>query len=304
MIRPDQFPWFLWRLARNSLCAVPLTKRILFPSNRVAAQFGPSGGAYGWNLFCAHSERLQKAGFTGADSILEVGPGRNIGTSLLWYSITMGGGHSQVRVALWDVISNAHVDPDAWSDCAADLLGSQPKDVVLPREATMILERVAAGSLVPDISYHVCQYQQLVDRFRDHPFGLIYSHASLEHAWAIRNTWNALGALTADGGWHSHRIDLADHGRRDTNYIEMCEWPEWAYKLTMDRIPGAINRYRASDHIRSLKELGFDIITEEREIRPDLPVPRERLAEPFRSMDTVELKTSAIDIVARRPPMR
>ena len=94
---------------------------------------------------------------------------------------------------------------------------------MLPKGATAILQRIAAGSLVPDISYHVCQYYQLVDRYRGQPFGLIYSHASLEHAWAIRDTWIALAVLTADGGWHSHLIDLADHGRRDTNYIEMCE---------------------------------------------------------------------------------
>ena len=72
----------------------------------------------------------------------------------------------------------------------------------------------------------------------------------------------------------------------------------------MNRIPGAINRYRANDHIRSLKDLGFEIIIEEREIRPDLPVARQRLAEPFKHMDTIELKTTAIDIVARRQLMR
>jgi hypothetical protein len=303
MIRLDQLPWLLWRLARNSICAFPLTQKILFPSSKLAAQFGPGDGAYGWQVFCAHSERLRMAGFSGADSILEVGPGRNIGTSLLWYSIAMDGRHPRTRVALWDVISNVDVDADAWSDCADNLLRSQPRHVVHPSGATEILRRIAAGTLVPDISYHVCQYHQLVERYQGQPFGLIYSHASLEHAWAICETWNALAVLTADSGWHSHRIDLADHGRRDANYIEMCEWPEWAYKLTMNRIPGAINRYRANDHLRVLEDLGFEIITEGREIRPDLPVARERLAEPFKHMDTIELRTTAIDIVAKRRPV-
>src|ERR1019366_1929393 len=139
-----------------------------------------------------------------------------------------------------------------WSDCASSLLRSQPTHFVLPDGAKAILQRVAAGSLVPDISYHVCQSDQLVEQYRGQRFELIYSQASLEHAWAISDTWNALGVLTADDGWHSHRIDLADHGRRDSNYIEMCEWPQWAYHLTMNRIPGAINRYRAIDHIRAL----------------------------------------------------
>ncbi len=81
MIRSDQLPRFLWRLARNSICGFPLGKKILFPSSRLAAQFGPGDGAYGWTVFCAHFERLRKAGFPGAAGILEVGPERNIGTS-------------------------------------------------------------------------------------------------------------------------------------------------------------------------------------------------------------------------------
>jgi hypothetical protein len=76
MIRLDQLPWLLWRLARNSICAFSPTKNILFPSNKLAAQFGPSDGAYGWQVFCVHFERLRKARFSCADSILEVGPGR------------------------------------------------------------------------------------------------------------------------------------------------------------------------------------------------------------------------------------
>ena len=302
MIRLDQLPHLLWRSARNSICAFPSVKKILFPASKVAGQFGPSEGAYGWQVFWAHSERLREAGFSSADRILEVGPGRNIGTSLLWYSMAVCG--RRPSIALWDVIPNVDINANFWSVCAADLLRSQPKHVVLPEEAKATLQRIAAGGLAPDISYHVCQLDQLVERYRGEPFGLIYSHASLEHAWAISETWNALRVLTADGGWNSHRIDLADHGRRDTNYIEMCEWPEWAYQLTMNRVPGAINRYRANDHIRSLKELGFEIIIEKREIRPELPVARERLAAPFREMDAIELQTTAIDIVARRQLMR
>jgi hypothetical protein len=153
--------------------------------------------------------------------------------------------------------------------------------------------------LVPEITYTVCDSRQLIERYQYRPFELIYSHAALEHAWAIGDTWNALACLTADQGWHSHRIDLADHGRRDSNYIEMCEWPQWAYRITMNNIPGAINRYRAIDHIRSMKELGFEILAESREIQADLPVSRQRLAMPFKSMDALELKTTALNVVAR-----
>jgi hypothetical protein len=133
MIRLDQLPWLLWRLVRNSICAFPPTKKILFPSNKLSAQFGPSDGAYGRQVFCVHFERLRKAGFSCADSILEVGSGRNIGTSLLWYSMAMDGRHGSVRVALWDVISNVDIDADAWSDCA-DCSGPNPSMLCCQRE--------------------------------------------------------------------------------------------------------------------------------------------------------------------------
>src|ERR1019366_6466897 len=126
MIRSDQLPRFLWRLARNSICAFPPAKRILFPSSKLAAQFGSGDGAYAWAVFCGHFERLRKAGFTGAGRILEVGPGRNIGTSLLWYSMAVDSRRPNVSIALWDVFPNANVGANVWSDCASSLLRSQP----------------------------------------------------------------------------------------------------------------------------------------------------------------------------------
>lgn len=164
---------------------------------------------------------------------------------------------------------------------------------------TEILHAVAGGHLVPNINYQVCPYVKMVDLYRGQPFDLIYSHAALEHAWAIRETWEALRSITAPGGWHSHRIDLADHGRRETNFIEMLEWPEWAYQLTMRFIPGSINRWRANEHIAYLQSMGFAILNEERHLQPQLPAERRRLAEPFRSMDDRDLRTTVVDITAR-----
>ena len=72
-----------------------------------------------------------------------------------------------------------------------------------------------------------------------------------------------------------------DHGRRDSNFIEMLEWPEWAYQQTMRFIPGAINRWRANQHIGYLKQMGFDILQVERQVQPRLPIERRQLAKPF-----------------------
>ena len=114
-------------------------------------------------------------------------------------------------------------------------------------------------------------------------------------------TWRTCGggssALTRAGGWHSHRIDLADHGRRETNYIEMLEWSPIGYYLTMRFIPGAINRWRASTHMTFLAEAELKILSASRETREVLPITRWRINRAFRTLDELDLRTTALDVV-------
>jgi len=223
---------FSWRFSRNILCFIPLTRRLLFPQQVLSARFGPSNATYAWSVFARHHERLTQSGYDGTRRILEVGPGQNIGTSLLWYAREKGKGSSP-HVVLWDVFPNAQIGSETWRECARSLIDSIPAAIGIDGKVIAILHAVAGGHLVPDIDYQVCPCSRLVELYHSQPFDLIYSHASLEHAWDIQETWDALHGVTAQGGYHSHRIDLADHGRRETNYIEMLEWPEWAYQLTM-----------------------------------------------------------------------
>ena len=104
--------------------------------------------------------------------------------------------------------------------------------------------------------------------------------------------------LTRKDGWHSHRIDLADHGRRETNYIEMLEWSRLGYWLTMRFIPGATNRWRAWHHLNKLESLGFKIVDVYREARDRLPISLSCVSAEFRQLDEEELRTTAVDVVA------
>ena len=209
-----------------------------------------------------------------------------------------------ISIVLWDVFANASVDKDPLRQCARSLLNYQvntdhQSNWLTDEAAADVLRGVSEGRIIPQIRYEVCGHEELPELFRGDPFDLVYSQACLEHAWHIQETWDSLFEVTAPLGWHSHRIDLADHGSRDTNYIEMLEWPEWAYWLTMRFIPGAINRWRAQDHLAYLNNNGFSILHESRDIQHSLPVKRHKLAEPHRNMDETELKTTAIDVVAR-----
>ena len=46
------------------------------------------------------------------------------------------------------------------------------------------------------------------------------------------------------------------------------------YQLTMRFISGAINRWRANQHIGYLKQMGFDILQVETQVQPQLPNER------------------------------
>ena len=152
--------------------------------------------------------------------------------------------------------------------------------------------------MLPDIRYRVKLLSELIAAGEANDVALAYSQAAIECIWHVADFWRAIIGRTKAGGWHSHRIDLSDHGRRETNYIEMLEWSPLGYWLTMRFIPGAINRWRASVHLDFLVESGLNILSTNRETRDALPIPRTRIDRRFRSLDELDLRTTAVDVVA------
>jgi hypothetical protein len=203
-------------------------------------------------------------------------------------------------VVLWDVYPNDAIEPETWRKWAAGLLVSQPAGDCSSPDLLHRLHAVLEGAVNPQIEYLVGPLEDLHNRYRTRKFDLIYSQAAMEHVWKISETWRVLANLTGTGGWQSHRIDLADHGRRDTNYLEMLEYPDWAYSSSLCFTPGAINRWRAHEHLTALQALGMDIVSVERSFRPVLPTRRRHLAKRYRHLQDEELRTVGIDFVARR----
>lgn len=261
---------FLWRLGRNLFCAMPGGTALLFPSEQLAIRFGPGDAPYAWSVFEHHRLQLEEAGFNSAERVLEVGPGRNIGTALLWWShLSAKAPSGSLEIVCWDVYPNANIDSDGyWPSLASALIEAAPRDIDPSVLAGLRarLEYVAAGHATPSITYRVEPLALL--EAADRSFDLIYSHAAIEHVWFIDPFWDALARLTAPASWHSHRIDMADHGKRDTNYIELLEWSRAAYWLTMRFIPGATNRWRANHYLGKLQTLGFVILIQRRTREP------------------------------------
>jgi len=238
---------FLWRASRNAVCAIPGGAGLIYPSSSLSTQFGRGDAAYAWSVFSHHYTLLAEAGFTSAQRVLEVGPGRNIGTALLWW-VHLSAKPPETEIVCWDVFANAHIDEtDFWPTLALALIEAAPEDLD-PAVAASLgsrLDDVAEGRAVPSITYRVESIEKLeaVHALPDSTFDLVYSHAAIEHVWSVEAFWDAQARLTAPLGWHSHRIDMADHGKRETNYIELLEWSPAAYWLMLRFTPGATNRW-------------------------------------------------------------
>lgn len=293
---------FVWRSSRNILCSIPAGRKILYPNNKLAKRFGPEDVEYAWSVFLSHLSKLRCSGFEGAGRILEAGPGRNLGAALLWWAEMTARGLPNVRVVCWDVFPNAApVGPEYWRDLAKDIIARWPlshKSIsILHNQTKDVLTEVASTGR-PAIEYTVSSLQDLIHQSGTNSFDLVYSQAVLEHIWFIGEFWELISRLTVSEGWHSHRIDLADHGRRQINPVEMLQWSDWSYWMTQRFIPGSINRWRASDHISRIKQIGFKIKREEVEVFHSLTIPRKWLAPQFRAREDVDILSIGLDVVA------
>lgn len=298
---------FVWRTARNLLCISSWGKSRLFPPKVIADRFGRGDPDYAVRVFLHHYRQLSAAGFQAADTVMEVGPGRNLGTALLMWALNQSRSNRGVTVILWDIFPNMVVDADSFREVASTLLDSpgftDVLDALPDDRIDQTLGMVVRRDLMPDIRYRIKPMPELVQAEEASEVGLVYSQAAIEHIWHIADFWRAIIGVTKSGGWHSHRIDLADHGRRETNYIEMLEWSPLSYWMMMSFVPGAINRWRASMHLEFVTAAGLKVLRVSRETREVLPIPRSFVSRPFRSFDELDLRTTALDLVAVKLPV-
>ena len=160
------------------------------------------------------------------------------------------------------------------------------------------LHAVRQGSVLPQTEYRLGRMQ--LAQIESSSFDLVYSHAALEHVWEMDDVYRELHRLTALDGFHCHRVDLADHGRRHDDYLEMCRYSDAVWWITQRFLPGALNRWRASDHVAALERLGMTTIRLERDVRGELPAERRPLAARFRHKPEEDLRTTGLWIVAAK----
>ncbi|MCH2186064.1 methyltransferase domain-containing protein [Myxococcota bacterium] len=279
------------RLGMNLACMTPIGRRLILPPAQRAKDFGPADAGYSWRLFGRQFDRLREVGYEPtARRILDVGPGRNIGSSLLWWAASGGG---SVSVVLWDTYANMIVDAEALRVSAQALMDSDERREDESMHA--LLKGVAEGQTCPDVKYRVSRPEELGSQ-NSELFDLVLSHSCFEHIWDPVPTLAMLAHQTAPEGWHFVQIDLMDHGSRQTNYLEMLEWSDSVYWWTT-RFIGGVNRWRAQQYVDLYQLLRLKIIAEDRRSADQLPIPRERLAKRFQDLPDRELLTTELVLI-------
>ena len=279
------------RFCMNMISTTTVGRRLVLPPVQLAKDFGPADAGYSWRLFCRQFDRLREVNYEPeARRILDVGPGRNIGSSLLWWAASGGGA---VSVVLWDTYANMVVDADALRVSAVALIDSPERKENESMHA--LLKDVAEGRVCPDVQYVVSGPEAFADQNLE-PFDLILSHSCFEHIWDPVPTLSILAHQTATEGWQFVQIDLMDHWSRQTNYLEMLEWSDSVYWLTM-RFIGGLNRWRAQQFVDFYESLRLNIIAQDRRSADRLPIPRKRMAKRFRALSDQELLTTELVLI-------
>ena len=127
---------------------------------------------------------------------------------------------------------------------------------------------------------------------------MIFSQAVLEHIDELHFTYERMHDWLKPGGFMSHSIDFKSHG-------SAREWNgHWVYsdflwKLVKGNRPYLINRIPHSQHIKLLKETGFNTICDITNQRPS-KIPLENLARRYKDMLPEDLVTSGAFIQATR----
>jgi len=222
--------------------------------------------------------------------VLEVGPGRSLGLSLIFLAAGARRVYAvdRFRHLFWDRLDRRHtvavlerLDAEGWPFAGAARHAVRDIDSEnVSFDPDLLIYRQADGAALP-----------LADASVD----LTYSNAVLEHVHHPDAVVRELARVTRRGGDSVHEIDFRDHFvERDR--LRFLEFPEWEWQLRARLRPGYTNRLRVGDFQRLFREVGFELlsgmITQHFEMK-DVEAMRPRWASRFRDRSAEELSTAA-----------
>ena len=127
---------------------------------------------------------------------------------------------------------------------------------------------------------------------------LVISHAVLEYVSDLRELYASCRQWLRPGGMMSHQIDFGAHALAKC-WNGHLSYPEWLWRLIVGRRQMALSRMLCSDHLRTIREAGFEIECELRHHRSD-GQRREQLARRWRQCNEADLICAELFVQARK----
>lgn len=252
---------------KNQILAVPPIRRFRAAH---AAPYVPEKNAvtYVQDVFENSAKRISsRRPLTG--SVMEIGPGGNLGALLMYLAAGCD------RGVAFDVVPLVTDQQELYQDLTPDA------SELLKRIEYRTGEPIEKSSL-PDSS-----------------FDMIFSAACLEHVADPAEALRAIYRLLKPGAVTTHSIDLRDH--RDFNEpLAFLKHSERTWRAASSRRL-VTNRWRASDWHRGFEEAGFvDVEVEPHDQVTITKAMRARFHRSFHSKDLADLGTLLVNVTATK----
>ncbi|MET0133368.1 MAG: methyltransferase domain-containing protein [Kibdelosporangium sp.] len=253
---------------KNQILAMPAIRRRRMAR---AAPYEPTKNAatYVRDVF-ENSSRLISSRRPLAGSVLEIGPGGNLGALLLYLA--------------------AGCDRGVALDVVALVTDQRALYASLTPDAAELLRRIEYRTGEP------------VERpsLPDGDFDMIFSAACLEHVADPAAAIRTMHRLLKPGGVTTHSIDLRDH-RDFGDPLAFLRHSGRAWRAASSRRL-VTNRWRASDWRRGFESAGFaDVVVDPHEQVSITEAMRSRFHRSFQAKNLADLGTLLVDVTATKP---
>lgn len=282
----ERLPWWLKMTAKIVLARLPLS----YGQWRAIGLFRHGAmldADYAIDVFNRHYRRVEASlgqGFT----VLELGPGDSLATAVIAAS------RGAARTYLVDTGPfAASSDVDVYNRLA-DRIAARGGSAVGAPYATIeeMLRATRAVYLTDGVRSLTSIPECSVD--------FVFSQAVLEHV-ALREFDATIGALyrvQKAGTCCSHRVDLQDHLAHSLHSLRFSEHT-WESRLLASS-GFYTNRLRAGQVVAAFAAAGYDLLSQEAERWPRLPLAIGKMHANFASLDENDLRVRGLDVVARR----
>lgn len=285
-----------------------------------------TGGAvsalYCYSVYLRHLVMAARHGLaTDPRTVVELGPGDSLGIGLMamltgaeqYYAVdAVRHASGQTNLAIFDELVELLASRAAipFGGEYAEILPNLD-DYTFPShilDEARLRESLASNrlsrlriALAGDLASGPIRYLAPMGRTHDIPaesVDLIFSQAVMEHVDQLEEAYAECFRYLREGGHMSHQIDLRCH---DT----APEWNgHWKYSKPMwglmrGKRPWFINRQPCSAHLVLIREAGFHLLADIRQLRED-GIQTHRMAAAFRKLSEDDLRTASVFVLASR----